>query len=84
MRVGRDGLMIGTLGWQELLIILVILALLFGATRVRDLGGALGSGIREFREQARADDEEDEEDEDDDSEKVSATSSDEDSKESSG
>jgi sec-independent protein translocase protein TatA len=76
--------MIGTLGWQELLIILVILALLFGATRVRDLGGALGSGIREFREQARADDEEDEEDEDDDSEKVSATSSDEDSKESSG
>ena len=75
--------MIGTLGWQELLIILVILALLFGATRVRDLGGALGSGIREFREQARADDEEDE-DEDGDSEKASATSSDEDSKESSG
>lgn len=83
MRVGRDGLMIGTLGWQELLIILVILALLFGATRVRDLGGALGSGIREFREQARADDEEDE-DGDDDSEKASATSPDEDSKESSG
>lgn len=51
--------MIGTLGWQELLIILVILALLFGATRVRDLGGALGSGIREFRQQARGDDEED-------------------------
>lgn len=45
--------MIGTLGWQELLIILVILALLFGATRVRDLGGALGSGIREFRREAR-------------------------------
>ncbi|HJM89569.1 MAG TPA: twin-arginine translocase TatA/TatE family subunit [Dehalococcoidia bacterium] len=74
--------MIGTLGWQELLIILVILALLFGATRVRDLGGALGSGIREFREQARADDEEDEDD--DDSEKASTTSSDEDSTESSG
>ena len=52
--------MIGTLGWQELLIILVILALLFGATRVRDLGGALGSGIREFRQQARGDDDEDE------------------------
>ena len=53
--------MLGTLGWQELLIILVILALLFGATRVRDLGGALGSGIREFRQQARGDDDEDEE-----------------------
>lgn len=51
--------MLGTLGWQELLIILVILALLFGATRVRDLGGALGSGIREFRQQARGDDGED-------------------------
>ncbi|MDP6605092.1 MAG: twin-arginine translocase TatA/TatE family subunit [Dehalococcoidia bacterium] len=58
--------MLGTLGWQELLIILVILALLFGATRVRDLGGALGSGIREFRQQARG------EDEDEDDEKETA------------
>ena len=50
--------MFGTLGWQELLIILVILALLFGASRVADLGGALGRGIREFRTEARAEDEE--------------------------
>jgi sec-independent protein translocase protein TatA len=48
--------MIGSLGWQELLIILVILALLFGASRVADLGGALGKGIREFRNEARAGD----------------------------
>ena len=48
--------MIGSLGWQELLIILVILALLFGASRVADLGGALGRGIREFRSEARAED----------------------------
>jgi sec-independent protein translocase protein TatA len=46
--------MFGTLGWQELLIILVILALLFGASRVADLGGALGRGIREFRSEARS------------------------------
>lgn len=52
--------MIGTLGWQELLIILVILALLFGASRVSDLGGALGRGIREFRSEATAADGEDE------------------------
>lgn len=45
--------MIGSLGWQELLIILVILALLFGASRVASLGGALGRGIREFRSEAR-------------------------------
>ena len=44
--------MIGSLGWQELLIILVILALIFGASRVADLGGALGRGIREFRSEA--------------------------------
>ena len=49
--------MIGSLGWQELLIILVILALLFGASRVSDLGGALGRGIREFRSEARGGDE---------------------------
>ena len=36
--------MIGGLGWQELLIVLVIVALVFGASRVADLGGALGKG----------------------------------------
>lgn len=50
--------MLGSLGWQELLIIFAILALLFGATRIADLGGALGRGIREFRTQARDDDKE--------------------------
>ena len=44
--------MIGGLGWQELLIVLVIVALIFGASRVADLGGALGRGIREFRQEA--------------------------------
>mgnify|MGYP000926063010 CR=1 FL=1 len=46
--------MIGDIGWEELLIILVILALVFGASRVADLGGALGRGIREFRHEAGA------------------------------
>lgn len=44
--------MFGSLGWQELLIVLVILALVFGASRVASLGGALGRGIREFRSEA--------------------------------
>ena len=52
--------MIGGLGWQELLIVLVIIALIFGASRVADLGGALGRGIREFRTEARGDEEEEE------------------------
>ena len=62
--------MIGGLGWQELLIVLVIIALIFGASRVADLGGALGRGIRDFRQEARSDDAEEQaeasdEDEDD-------------------
>jgi len=48
--------MLGSLGWQELLIILVILALVFGASRVADMGGALGRGIREFRSEAGSND----------------------------
>ena len=48
--------MFGSLGWQELLIVLVILALVFGASRVADLGGALGKGIREFRSEASGSD----------------------------
>lgn len=45
--------MFGSLGWQELLIILAILVVLFGASRVGDLGAGLGRGIREFRKEAR-------------------------------
>ncbi|MCY4455380.1 MAG: twin-arginine translocase TatA/TatE family subunit [Chloroflexi bacterium] len=72
--------MIGGLGWQELLIVLVIIALIFGASRVADLGGALGRGIREFRTEARGDEEEEaaeaaEEDEDE-GEEASATAGD--------
>lgn len=44
------------LGWQELLIVLVIIALLFGASRVAGLGGAFGRGIRDFRREVRDDD----------------------------
>ncbi len=47
--------MIGDVGWQELLIILVIIALLFGAQRVGDMGKALGRGVKEFRESAKGD-----------------------------
>ncbi|MGE0229369.1 MAG: twin-arginine translocase TatA/TatE family subunit [Dehalococcoidia bacterium] len=58
--------MLGSLGWQELLIILVILALIFGASRVAGLGGALGRGIREFRQEAGSSDSSDDKDHDKD------------------
>jgi sec-independent protein translocase protein TatA len=40
----------------ELLIILLIVIVLFGATRFADLGGSLGKGIREFRRGVRDED----------------------------
>ena len=45
--------MFGSLGWQELLIIFAILALLFGGSRVAGLFGALGKGVREFRSEVK-------------------------------
>jgi sec-independent protein translocase protein TatA len=37
------------LGWQELLLIVVIVLLLFGAKRVPEIFRALGSGIGQFK-----------------------------------
>jgi sec-independent protein translocase protein TatA len=42
--------MLPSVGGSELLIILVIILLLFGAKRVPQLGRSLGNGIREFRQ----------------------------------
>ncbi|ABX06318.1 MAG TPA: twin-arginine translocase TatA/TatE family subunit [Herpetosiphon sp.] len=44
------------LGVTELLIILAIVIVLFGASRIGDLGGAMGRGIREFRRGVRDED----------------------------
>lgn len=41
--------MFGTIGMQEILLILFILLLLFGAKRLPELGESLGKGIREFK-----------------------------------
>ena len=42
-------------GVPELLIILAIVVLLFGASRLADVGGAFGSAIRDFRQELRED-----------------------------
>ncbi len=41
--------MIGGLGGPELIIVLVILVLLFGAKKIPELAKGLGTGMREFR-----------------------------------
>ena len=45
--------MFGSLGAPELLIILAILVVLFGATRIGDIGKGIGRGIREFRREIK-------------------------------
>ena len=37
------------LGYQELLLILVIVLILFGATRLPELARSLGSSVKEFK-----------------------------------
>ena len=50
--------MFGSLGAPELLIILAILVVLFGATRIGDIGKGVGRGIREFRREIKTGEEE--------------------------
>jgi len=41
------------LGWQELLIILFIVVIIFGASKLPEIGRGLGQSIREFRQATR-------------------------------
>jgi sec-independent protein translocase protein TatA len=41
--------MIGGLGMSELLVILVIVLVIFGAGKLPEVGSALGKGIRNFK-----------------------------------
>ena len=47
-----------SLGWQELLLILLIVIIIFGAGKLPEIGGALGRGIKEFRQATRDESEE--------------------------
>ena len=52
------------IGLPELLVVLVIVLIIFGASRLRDIGGALGGAISEFRRSVSGqEDEEDQESE---------------------
>lgn len=37
------------LGWQEMLVILLVILLLFGAKRLPEIAKGLGKGIKEFK-----------------------------------
>lgn len=44
----------GAIGIREILFVLVVLALIFGAKRLPDLARGLGSGIRNFKGSIRS------------------------------
>jgi sec-independent protein translocase protein TatA len=41
--------MLGNLGMPEILLIMVIVLLVFGAKRLPEIGSSMGKGIREFK-----------------------------------
>jgi sec-independent protein translocase protein TatA len=45
------------LGFPELIVILIIVVLIFGAGRISEIGGALGKGIKSFKKSVREPDE---------------------------
>lgn len=49
--------MIGGLGVQELLVIFLILVLLFGASKLPQIGRGIGEGIRNFKSGIKDDEE---------------------------
>jgi sec-independent protein translocase protein TatA len=64
-----------SLGPAELVIILAIVVVLFGASRIGDIGGAIGRGIREFRREVKEGEKEPEKEEE--KEKAAAETSEE-------
>jgi sec-independent protein translocase protein TatA len=48
----------GSLGVPELLIILLVILVLFGAKKIPDLAQGIGKGIREFKKGIKGDEEE--------------------------
>lgn len=45
------------LGWQELVLILLIVAMIFGTSKLSGIGADLGKSIKEFKKEAGATDE---------------------------
>ncbi|MGI6250526.1 MAG: twin-arginine translocase TatA/TatE family subunit [Anaerolineaceae bacterium] len=39
-----------SLGWPEILLILIVILLVFGVGRITKIAGELGSGVRAFKE----------------------------------
>jgi sec-independent protein translocase protein TatA len=49
--------MFGTLGFGEILLILLIVVLIFGTSRIPELGRGLGEGIKNFKKAVKGEEE---------------------------
>jgi sec-independent protein translocase protein TatA len=45
------------MGWPEMLILFAIVLVIFGASKIPEIGSSLGKGIREFKSSVTKDDE---------------------------
>jgi sec-independent protein translocase protein TatA len=52
--------MFANLGFTEILILLLVLLLVFGARRIPEIGASIGQGIKEFKRSLSSKDEENE------------------------
>lgn len=52
--------MFGSLGFPEMLLILLIVILIFGTSRIPELGKGLGEGIKNFKKAVKGDEEKEE------------------------
>ena len=46
------------IGWQELLIVMVIVMLIFGTSKISGIGKSMGTAIRDFRDSMKGESEE--------------------------
>ncbi len=66
-----------SLGPAELIIIFAIVVVLFGASRIGDVGGAIGRGIREFRREVKEGEKESEKESEEEKDQATAETSEE-------
>lgn len=49
-------ILLGTIGWPQIVLIVVIVLLLFGGRKIPELMRGLGGGVKEFKNAVRDDD----------------------------
>ncbi|HHV38767.1 MAG TPA: twin-arginine translocase TatA/TatE family subunit [Tepidimicrobium sp.] len=49
----KGGVKVGRIGFQELIVIFILALLIFGPSKLPEIGRSLGKGIREFKQASR-------------------------------